>query len=84
VSSDHDFAIESHAEHRSTLDSRSPAVNNDSGRPTVARQLARAVPVPGSLGTQVDYAKPVKHIIENDMLNGEVIRLDRAIRLAPR
>jgi len=31
-----------------------------------------------------DYAKLVKHILENDMLNGEVIRLDGAIRLAPK
>lgn len=32
----------------------------------------------------VQCAKLAKHIIENDMLNGEVIRLDGAIRLAPR
>ena len=31
-----------------------------------------------------DYAKLVRHILDNDMLNGEVIRLDGAIRLAPR
>ncbi|MGA1518865.1 MAG: 3-hydroxyacyl-CoA dehydrogenase, partial [Burkholderiaceae bacterium] len=36
------------------------------------------------LGTPQDYARLAKHIIENDMLNGEVIRLDGAIRLAPR
>ncbi|RYF66863.1 MAG: 3-hydroxyacyl-CoA dehydrogenase, partial [Comamonadaceae bacterium] len=36
------------------------------------------------LGTPEDYAKLAKHIIENDMLNGEVIRLDGAIRLPPR
>jgi hypothetical protein len=36
------------------------------------------------LGTPEDYAKLARHIIENDMLNGEVIRLDGAIRLAPR
>ena len=35
-------------------------------------------------GTPQDYAKLVQHIFENDMLNGEVIRLDGAIRLAPR
>ena len=34
--------------------------------------------------TPADYAKLVKSIVENDMLNGEVIRLDGAIRLAPR
>jgi short-subunit dehydrogenase len=46
--------------------------------------LAAAVPFPSRLGTPEDYAKLAKHIIENDMLNGEVIRLDGAIRLAPR
>jgi NAD(P)-dependent dehydrogenase (short-subunit alcohol dehydrogenase family) len=44
--------------------------------------LAAGVPFPSRLGTPADYAKLVKHIIENDMLNGEVIRLDGAIRLA--
>ena len=46
--------------------------------------LAAAVPFPSRLGTPDDYAKLVKHILENDMLNGEVIRLDGAIRLAPK
>jgi NAD(P)-dependent dehydrogenase (short-subunit alcohol dehydrogenase family) len=46
--------------------------------------LAASVPFPSRLGTPEDYAKLVKHIIENDMLNGEVIRLDGAIRLAPK
>jgi NAD(P)-dependent dehydrogenase (short-subunit alcohol dehydrogenase family) len=46
--------------------------------------LAASVPFPSRLGTPQDYAKLVKHIVENDMLNGEVIRLDGAIRLAPR
>jgi NAD(P)-dependent dehydrogenase (short-subunit alcohol dehydrogenase family) len=46
--------------------------------------LAASVPFPSRLGTPGDYAKLAKHIIENDMLNGEVIRLDGAIRLAPR
>ena len=46
--------------------------------------LAAGVPFPSRLGTPADYAKLAKHIIENDMLNGEVIRLDGAIRLAPR
>ncbi|MFN4003454.1 MAG: 3-hydroxyacyl-CoA dehydrogenase [Hylemonella sp.] len=46
--------------------------------------LAASVPFPSRLGTPEDYAKLVQHIIENDMLNGEVIRLDGAIRLAPR
>jgi hypothetical protein len=42
------------------------------------------VPFPSRLGTPRDYARLVQHIVENDMLNGEVIRLDGAIRLAPR
>jgi len=46
--------------------------------------LAASVPFPSRLGTPQDYAKLVKHIVENDMLNGEVIRLDGAIRLPPK
>lgn len=46
--------------------------------------LAADVPFPSRLGTPADFAKLVRHIIENDMLNGEVIRLDGAIRLAPK
>jgi NAD(P)-dependent dehydrogenase (short-subunit alcohol dehydrogenase family) len=46
--------------------------------------LAASVPFPSRLGRPEDYAKLVRHIIENDMLNGEVIRLDGAIRMAPR
>ena len=46
--------------------------------------LAAGVPFPSRLGTPADYAKLVKHIVENEMLNGEVIRLDGAIRLAPK
>lgn len=46
--------------------------------------LAASVPFPSRLGTPTDYAKLVQQIITNEMLNGEVIRLDGAIRLAPR
>jgi len=46
--------------------------------------LAASVPFPSRLGTPQDYAKLARHIFENDMLNGEVIRLDGAIRLAPK
>lgn len=46
--------------------------------------LAAAVPFPSRLGTPQDYAKLAKHIFENEMLNGETIRLDGAIRLAPK
>ena len=46
--------------------------------------LAAGVPFPSRLGKPEDFAKLVRHIFENDMLNGEVIRLDGAIRLAPK
>ena len=50
----------------------------------VQESLAASVPFPSRLGTPEDYAKLAKHIFENDMLNGEVIRLDGAIRMAPK
>ena len=46
--------------------------------------LAAGVPFPSRLGTPGDYAKLVQAIVSNEMLNGEVIRLDGAIRLAPK
>ena len=46
--------------------------------------LAANVPFPSRLGTPTDYARLMQLIIENDMLNGELIRLDGAIRLAPK
>lgn len=50
----------------------------------VQDSLAAAVPFPPRLGTPQDFARLVLHIIGNEMLNGEVIRLDGAMRLAPR
>ena len=50
----------------------------------VQDSLATGVPFPSRLGRPEDYAKLVQHIFENDMLNGEVIRLDGAIRMAPK
>ena len=50
----------------------------------VRDSLAASVPFPSRLGRPDDYAKLVQHIFENDMLNGEVIRIDGAIRMAPR
>jgi NAD(P)-dependent dehydrogenase (short-subunit alcohol dehydrogenase family) len=50
----------------------------------VQKALAASVPFPSRLGTAADYGKLAVHIVENDMLNGEVIRLDGAIRLAPK
>ncbi|MFG6449475.1 3-hydroxyacyl-CoA dehydrogenase [Roseateles sp. BYS180W] len=46
--------------------------------------LAASVPFPSRLGRPEDYAKLVHQIITNDMLNGEVIRLDGAIRMQPK
>jgi NAD(P)-dependent dehydrogenase (short-subunit alcohol dehydrogenase family) len=55
------------------------------GLPEEARDsLGRQVPFPSRLGRPEEYANLVKHIIENEMLNGEVIRLDGSIRMAPR
>jgi NAD(P)-dependent dehydrogenase (short-subunit alcohol dehydrogenase family) len=55
------------------------------GLPEAAQQsLAQQVPFPPRLGQPSEYAALVKHIVENEMLNGEVIRLDGAIRMAPR
>jgi NAD(P)-dependent dehydrogenase (short-subunit alcohol dehydrogenase family) len=44
--------------------------------------LGKQVPFPSRLGRPEEYAALVKHIVENQMLNGEVIRLDGAIRMA--
>ena len=53
--------------------------------PEAARQsLGQQVPFPSRLGRPSEYAALVKHIIENEMLNGEVIRLDGAIRMGPK
>jgi NAD(P)-dependent dehydrogenase (short-subunit alcohol dehydrogenase family) len=55
------------------------------GLPEPARQsLGAQVPFPPRLGRPDEYAALAQHIVENEMLNGEVIRLDGAIRMAPR
>jgi NAD(P)-dependent dehydrogenase (short-subunit alcohol dehydrogenase family) len=55
------------------------------GLPEAARQsLGQQVPFPSRLGRPDEFAALVRHIIENDMLNGEVIRLDGALRMAAR
>jgi len=46
--------------------------------------LGKMVPFPSRLGKPAEYAALAKHIIENEMLNGETIRLDGAIRMAPK
>ena len=50
--------------------------------PEVRDSLAAGVPFPPRLGKPAEYASLVRHILENSMLNGEVIRLDGALRMA--
>jgi hypothetical protein len=50
----------------------------------VQKSLAEAVPFPKLLGKPEQYAALVRHIVENRYINGEVIRLDGALRMAPR
>lgn len=55
------------------------------GLPEAARiSLGQQVPFPSRLGRPDEYAALAKHIFENEMLNGETIRLDGAIRMAPK
>jgi NAD(P)-dependent dehydrogenase (short-subunit alcohol dehydrogenase family) len=55
------------------------------GLPEAAREsLGKQTPFPARLGKPPEYAALARHIVENQMLNGEVIRLDGAIRLAPK
>ena len=55
------------------------------GLPEAARlSLGQQVPFPSRLGRPDEYAALVRHIVENEMLNGEVIRLDGALRMAPK
>lgn len=50
----------------------------------VRTSLGKQVPFPSRLGQPIEYAQLVQSIFENTMLNGETIRLDGAIRMAPR
>ena len=55
------------------------------GLPEAARiSLGQQVPFPSRLGRPDEYAALARHIIENQMLNGEVIRLDGGIRMGPK
>lgn len=55
------------------------------GLPEAAQQaLAQQVPFPPRLGRPDEFAALAKHVVENEMLNGEVIRLDGAIRMPPK
>jgi hypothetical protein len=50
----------------------------------VRDSLAANVPFPSRLGRPAEYAALVLHLCQNPMINGEVIRLDGALRMAPR
>ncbi len=50
----------------------------------VQRSLEQQIPHPSRMGTPAEYAALVRHIVENPLLNGEVIRLDGAIRMQPK
>lgn len=50
----------------------------------VQRSLEEQIPMPSRMGTPAEYAALVRHIVENPLLNGEVIRLDGAIRMQPK
>lgn len=52
--------------------------------PEVQESLGKSVPFPSRLGNPDEYAALAQHIVENEMLNGESIRLDGALRMAPR
>jgi NAD(P)-dependent dehydrogenase (short-subunit alcohol dehydrogenase family) len=52
--------------------------------PEARESLGRSIPFPPRLGQPAEYAALAAHIVENRMLNGEVIRLDGALRMAPR
>ncbi|MDP9406161.1 MAG: SDR family NAD(P)-dependent oxidoreductase [Actinomycetota bacterium] len=55
------------------------------GLPEEARtSLGNQVPHPSRLGRPAEYAALVRHVVDNPMLNGEVIRLDGALRMTPR
>ena len=55
------------------------------GLPDSAKaSLGAQVPHPSRLGRPAEFAALVEHIIGNSMLNGETIRLDGAVRMAPR
>jgi len=53
-------------------------------RDDIREGLAASVPYPKRLGTAADFGHLAVSLIENEYVNGEVIRLDGAIRMAPR
>ena len=53
-------------------------------RDDIRESLEAQIPFPHRLGRPEEFAALVKHIVENPYLNGETIRLDGALRMAPR
>jgi NAD(P)-dependent dehydrogenase (short-subunit alcohol dehydrogenase family) len=76
------------AQHQIRVASIAPGIFDTpmlAGLPEAAREsLGKQTPFPARLGNPAEYAALARHIVENQMLNGETIRLDGAIRLAPR
>ena len=76
------------AQHQIRVASIAPGIFDTpmlAGLPEAAREsLGKQVPFPSRLGRPAEYAFLARHIVENQMINGEVIRLDGAIRMAPR
>jgi len=52
--------------------------------PQAQDSLAASLPFPKKLGDPAQFAALVRHLIENSYINGEVIRIDAALRMAPR
>jgi hypothetical protein len=52
--------------------------------PEVQKSLGDGIPYPSRLGRPEEFAALVEHIVQNRFLNGEVIRLDGALRMPPR
>ncbi|HEX7045385.1 MAG TPA: 3-hydroxyacyl-CoA dehydrogenase [Burkholderiales bacterium] len=52
--------------------------------PDIQESLGKSVPFPSRLGRPDEYAQLAQHIVENEMLNGETIRLDGALRMPPK
>jgi NAD(P)-dependent dehydrogenase (short-subunit alcohol dehydrogenase family) len=52
--------------------------------PDIQKALGESVPFPQRLGQAAEVSRLVLHMIENTLLNGEVVRLDGALRLAPK
>jgi NAD(P)-dependent dehydrogenase (short-subunit alcohol dehydrogenase family) len=76
------------AQHQIRVTSIAPGIFDTpmlAGLPEAAREsLGKQTPFPARLGKPAEYAALARHIVENQMINGEVIRLDGAIRLAPK